>query len=146
MLSKKRVHSAARRLAVHVLSAPEPRKALSLALAEIAELGPVRRLSLLQALDGAFRRAKEELASPSVEYAGKLATADRKNLERWLSEKMGRAVRLAQKKNPDLLGGVRLSVGDRRWELSVRSSLAQFLADTQPMDLRLRGSGEKSPP
>ncbi|MDR2664416.1 MAG: F0F1 ATP synthase subunit delta [Puniceicoccales bacterium] len=129
MVPEKRLHSIARQLADCLLAGPNPREALRLALSEIATLDKALRLRLLCSLHRALLRAGDGLVPPSVEYAGKLADADRKSLERWLAEKLGRTVHLAQKKKSELIGGIRLSVGDRRWELSVRSALAQFLAD-----------------
>jgi hypothetical protein len=124
----KAVALAAKKLSFFVLAAADPRSALAAVLSAAEELPPSLRLELLGEMRIAFSRNAATCCRPTVEYAGKLRPADKKKLEAAVAEKIGAAVTLLQKMNGDLIAGIRLCVGDRRWEFSIRSALNQFVA------------------
>ncbi|MDR2667979.1 MAG: F0F1 ATP synthase subunit delta [Puniceicoccales bacterium] len=119
---------AAKKLSQLILWAPKPLETLKFAVEVAGEvLDPKPRLDLLAALEKALARSAPATATATVEYAGKLLKSDKTHLEEIISKKVGRQITLAQKNNDTLIGGIRVCVGDRRWEFSIRSALRQFV-------------------
>lgn len=85
-----------------------------------------------QALEGiasAYRRIANEsmrVAEGVVETAKPLDEAEKAELEKALSAKLGLTVRLRAVQTPSLIGGLRVTVGHRRMDLSVLSGLADL--------------------
>jgi F-type H+-transporting ATPase subunit delta len=63
-----------------------------------------------------------------VEHAGALDAPTLESLARILSKKYGRTITATAKSNPDLLAGLRVSVGDDTYESSVAGQLAALSA------------------
>ena len=119
---------AARGLSEIVAGAIQPAMAVDLILSVAKKLPQSLRLSLFIELEMALRRRAAALGQPTVEYAGELLPDDKKQLDEIISKKVGTPVSLSRKLNCELIAGIRVSVGDRRWEFSVRSALEQFIA------------------
>jgi hypothetical protein len=84
----------------------------------------VRKIFLRQLLDACVREQRERRCI--LEYAGRLRPAAEKALERSLGRELGRPITLRGRENPQLIAGVRVTVGDRRWERSLRLGLERF--------------------
>jgi hypothetical protein len=122
------IRLAAKRLSTLVLLASAPIDALrSIISAASEELDRESRLELLEAIGKVLARVAPANCPPTVEYAGKLLSDDKKRLDEIISKKINRQVTLAQRVNGDLIGGIRVSVGDRKWEFSISSALRQFV-------------------
>jgi F0F1-type ATP synthase delta subunit len=61
-----------------------------------------------------------------LESVGELPATTRRSMERSFSRKMGRPIALTSRENPHLLGGVRVIIGDLRWENSLRAAIERF--------------------
>jgi hypothetical protein len=86
----------------------------------------VRRRLCNDLMRVAARRSR--LGVCRLEHAGPLPKSAVGQLEEKFSRRMGHRIHFTCKKNPRLIGGIRLTVGDRRWEYSLRASLGQFLS------------------
>jgi F-type H+-transporting ATPase subunit delta len=82
---------------------------------------------------GAIRREFERLADEAAGIAEvtlttavDLSEADRKRYERELAERLGRQVRMHYQRDPELIGGAVIQIGDRIVDGSVRSQLQRL--------------------
>jgi len=115
----------------------------ALARAETAALSPLtqdfvellfdkRRIEVLRELGAAFhRRALEErgVAEGVVESARPLAEAELLELARALGPRLGKQLTLANRTVPELVGGVRVLVGSKMLDASVRGRLEGLRKD-----------------
>ncbi|MDR2030030.1 MAG: F0F1 ATP synthase subunit delta [Puniceicoccales bacterium] len=88
-----------------------------------APLAKVLLPNLERELVGELRRRRAIL-----EYAGTLAPATVAALEEKFSKNLGRRVRFVLQKNSALVGGIRITCGDWRWECSIAATFCKFLA------------------
>jgi F0F1-type ATP synthase delta subunit len=86
----------------------------------------VRRRLCKDLLREVSRRTRAEMRQ--LEYAGVLSHSSVERLEKTFSQKIGQRIQFTCHNNPHLIGGIRITIGDRRWEYTVRSMLNQFLA------------------
>ncbi len=87
------------------------------------------RLGLVRALAVAYRQALDELrgrVDANVVTATPLSDGLRAKLMETLGRITGRKVRLAEKVDPSTLGGIIVSVGDRKIDYSLASDLRQL--------------------
>ncbi|AVG14852.1 MULTISPECIES: F0F1 ATP synthase subunit delta [Chromobacteriaceae] len=92
----------------------------------IAALIENARLTLLPEIAAQFELLKaqsENIVDALVESAFALSGEQKAELTNTLSKKYGKAVRLDVRENADLIGGVRVSVGDDVIDASVRGKL-----------------------
>lgn len=83
----------------------------------LPELGP--------SYDELVRRAKGEVLGV-VETAKPMDTVQHKQIEKTAGRLTGKKVSLSVKENPDLIGGVRITVGNTLYDSSVASALEQL--------------------
>lgn len=137
-------HAELRAALLHPALGPERKRAIVTALwkqglvarllALLAERG---RLELLGAIQEAFERAWNEsrgVASGEAASAVPLAAGQLEALGAALGSSLGRRVELKTRVEPGLLGGLRVSVGGRTYDGSLRSQL-------QSLRSRLAGGG-----
>ena len=99
----------------------------------LAVLAENRRLSALKDMIRAFRAiaaAQRGEVTAEVTSAHALTDAQLDQLKQKLTQREGRTVKLSSKVNPDLLGGLVVTIGSRRIDGSIRSrlnSLAQAM-------------------
>ena len=97
----------------------------------IAALIENARLTLLPEIAAQFELLKaqsEDIVDAQVESAFALSDAQQAELTTTLSKKYGKTVRLDVRENPDLIGGVRVLVGDDVIDASVRGKLQAMAA------------------
>ncbi|MGB6975975.1 MAG: F0F1 ATP synthase subunit delta [Gammaproteobacteria bacterium] len=95
----------------------------------IALLAENHRLALLPQIATLFAEyvaAHEKNITVDVSSAIPLGDQERKNLQQTLTEQLGLAVNLNCKIEPDLLGGLRLRMGDKVIDNSIRGQFAQL--------------------
>jgi len=80
---------------------------------------------LSPAYDELVRRARGEVVGV-VETAKPMDTVQHKQIEKTASQLTGKKVSLAVKENPDLIGGVRILVGNTLYDSSIASALEQL--------------------
>jgi len=90
-------------------------------------LPPVRRKAFMRSF---YKRLRLELKRRelTIEYAGKLSSADIESLTAHYSKRLGYELRSVVRENPSLISGLRLQVGDNVYENSVADRLKR-LAD-----------------
>ncbi|MDR3316975.1 MAG: F0F1 ATP synthase subunit delta [Puniceicoccales bacterium] len=121
-----RIGKVARRLTKEMLFGSQPEKILEVILAETEGLSGLTRLRFLRKLSSTVGR-REISGGARVEYAGALLPEDRRRLESSFSIRVGRDVHLKPRKNQSLIAGIRVSIGDRRWEYSIGASFRRFI-------------------
>jgi F-type H+-transporting ATPase subunit delta len=89
------------------------------------ELPPRQRIKLLKLLSVALHRLLS-YGKALVETAHQLSDAELDELSRKFSIKLGKTVSLQQLEAPQLIGGVRVTIGDQRWERSLHRQLQMF--------------------
>ncbi|KUM05194.1 F0F1 ATP synthase subunit delta [Chromobacterium subtsugae] len=97
----------------------------------IAALIENARLTLLPEIAAQFELLKaqsEDIVDAQVESAFAMSDAQQAELTTTLSKKYGKTVRLDVRENPDLIGGVRVLVGDDVIDASVRGKLQAMAA------------------
>ncbi|POA97515.1 F0F1 ATP synthase subunit delta [Chromobacterium sinusclupearum] len=97
----------------------------------IAALIENARLTLLPEIAAQFELLKaqsEDIVDALVESAFVMSDDQKAELTRTLSKKYGKTVRLDVRENADLIGGVRVSVGDDVIDASVRGKLQAMAA------------------
>ncbi|MDR1436335.1 MAG: F0F1 ATP synthase subunit delta [Puniceicoccales bacterium] len=119
--------SVAKALARLAVANAKPDEVILAALEEARDLPKELHLSLLHELVGLVGRSENAFARPTVAYAGELAGSDKECLGELISAKLGRTVDLRYELDASLIAGIRVCVGDRRWEFSLRRGLEQFL-------------------
>jgi F0F1-type ATP synthase delta subunit len=102
----------------------EPRRR---SLWELRALDPALRRRLLVALERELVHALRRRVA-LLEHSGPLAPATVGRLEKSFAKRLGHPVHFTVREDPSLIGGLRVTCGDRRWEYSLRSTLDQFLA------------------
>lgn len=110
---------------IYRLCAPEGRldeTRMRAAVAKIAESKPRDYRAILHALHRLIR-LDEESRKALVESASDLDTASRERVEKNLTEQYGEGLVFTYKINPELLGGVRIRIGNDVLDGSVRSRL-----------------------
>lgn len=88
-----------------------------------------RRQALLPDLHAAFEALaleKQGIVTGQLETALPLADAERATIERTAAKLVGKTVRLEVRENRDLLGGIRLRVGNTLYDGSVQTALAEL--------------------
>jgi F-type H+-transporting ATPase subunit delta len=88
-----------------------------------------RRQAMLSDLAGAFEQLmldKAGIVAGELETARELDASERKALEKTAAELVGRTVQLEVRHNPELLGGIRLRVGNTLYDGSVACALAEL--------------------
>ena len=118
--------SMARRLELAKRLAPElkPQSANLLRL-----LVEHQRTTEMQAIRRDFERMADEasgMVDVTLTSAVELAEADRRRYERELAERLGRQVRIHYRRDPELIGGALIQIGDRVVDGSVRSQLQRL--------------------
>jgi F-type H+-transporting ATPase subunit delta len=104
---------------------PDAPAALS---AFFALLARRRRLAALPDVVEAFRRLADEaegVLEATVEAPVPLTPAERERLTRLLGERYKRTIRLVERPRPDLIGGLRVRVGDEVLDASLRRALTE---------------------
>ena len=61
-----------------------------------------------------------------VEYAGPLTEERLNDLERAFSDRYGRVIETVTEENPELIAGVRVTVGDDVWDASIKGRLERL--------------------
>ena len=124
----------------HVLAALSMARRLELAKRLAPELKPQsenllrllvehQRTTEMQAIRRDFERMADEasgLVDVTLTSAVELAEADRRRYERELAERLGRQVRIHYRRDPELIGGALIQIGDRVVDGSVRSQLQRL--------------------
>lgn len=86
-----------------------------------------RRTAVILSLYGAYHQlaldARGE-AEGIVESAVPLGAEEIRNAEAWLTKSIGKKVKLSPVVNRELLGGIRVTVGSKRYDASLKSRLA----------------------
>jgi F0F1-type ATP synthase delta subunit len=125
---KKRTGHASFRIASALLKHRQPGTAFG-ALTELLQnfKAPTRR-NFLRTILGAVRR-QLAFSQCVVEYAGTLSPEERQRIEHAFSAQIPENCQLSFHKTPSLLAGIRVCVGDQRWEFSLNRAIQQFLAD-----------------
>lgn len=62
-----------------------------------------------------------------IEFSGEITKSDITQLEKSFSKKFSREIRFVTQEKPDLIAGIRVHIGDQRWEKSIRDTLNQLL-------------------
>ncbi|MDR3117799.1 MAG: F0F1 ATP synthase subunit delta [Puniceicoccales bacterium] len=125
----KDIRSCARRLAGLLLDVGPERRGK--ALRELRTLDPLLRRRLLLSLERELVQALRRRAA-LLEHAGTIAPATVAGLEKSISQKMGCPVHFTVREEPSLVGGLRVTCWDRRWECSLRATLDRFVAGGAP--------------
>ncbi len=113
---------------IYRLCSPEGRldeEKLRIAIGKIVEAKPRDYRGILHALHRLVR-IDNESRQALIESATELDAASRTRIEKNLNEKYGGGLSFTYKTNPDLLGGVRIRVGNDVWDGSVQSRLTRL--------------------
>ncbi len=126
MKANAKVTTLARKLAQASLErgAPAEQK-VGAVLEALRKLPPARRKPLLIAYLGQMRRA-EALRTLTIERAGPLDEAARKSLVEGMSRKSGLSLKVTERENKALLGGLKLRLGDDEYDASIAGMLARL--------------------
>lgn len=91
-----------------------------------SNLGESKRMSILRL----YKRAIDNIAllqKVEIEYAGVLSLNTKEGLKIFLEREAGKKLRtIKESKNDDLLGGIRLTIGDTIYENSLRAEIEEF--------------------
>lgn len=101
-------------------------------------LGQRRRQGLLPEIPFAFQQildAHSNQVRGVVESVKTLSDEQRAGLEQALAQRLGKNVTLESKANPELLGGVRVTLGSTRFDGSVRGRLDRLKLKLSGVDL-----------
>ena len=116
------------------------RKLIRLSVAESGSLSPERVDAVLswtrdrtpaerrRLLREYLRLARREIAGRHaiVEHTGELSDADREGLAQSLSARAGHAVTVVSRENPEILGGLRVRLGDQVLDASLAGRLERL--------------------
>lgn len=94
----------------------------------LVENGRLALLPQIRELYEDLRRQREGVLEVEIESAYPLDEAQKAELVQWLKKKYGREVSAGVKVEPELIGGVRIHVGDEVLDASVRGKLEAMAA------------------
>ncbi len=95
----------------------------------VALLFDRNREDLLEGVARAYRSIAQEslkVVEGQLESAQAVSDEQRSELELALSKKLGWKVKLTSQINPELIGGIRITVGHKRFEMSVAAGLSEL--------------------
>ena len=125
MSRKVLIENAARRVASLIFQRKEARTMGKKILQASGELPPLSRSLFLKFL---LREVRRRMAffQTKVETPDDILPSQCKELSEKFSAMLGRDIALENEKNPALIAGVRVTIGDQRWERSIRRQLDSF--------------------
>ncbi|MDR0727753.1 MAG: F0F1 ATP synthase subunit delta [Puniceicoccales bacterium] len=116
-----------RRIARNLISLPDPRGVLADMLSQVRQLRGHMGIDFLKLFHRELIRLRPYAQNRVETTDGRLGDDELVKITNTFSRHLGRAVVLENAPNPSLLGGVRVIIGDRRWERSIRGCLERFV-------------------
>jgi F0F1-type ATP synthase delta subunit len=130
MKNYRRMAHVARRIAPMIISEGGSQECADAIFEEMGVFSKGKQLALMKALLIALRR-REIYSAASVQSATAIDCEAVGKLSDKFSQKLGRPVRLVQREDRELIGGIRVTIGDQRWEMSLRRRL-ETIAKAHP--------------
>lgn len=126
MVATRRVQSFAKAIALQCVRQHASLEEILVVIREIAKLPLRTRRDFLKIFQ---KDLKSELYRQQqiIEFAGEITKSDIAQLEKSFSKKFAQNICFATQENPDLIAGIRVHIGDQRWEKSIRNTLNQLL-------------------
>jgi F0F1-type ATP synthase delta subunit len=125
MIQVRTVRNAARKIAHHLFSLPDPQHGLADVLSRVRQLPVFEGIDFLKLLHRELTRL-QPYTQNRVETPDGLDDGELAKISDNFSSHLGQSAVLRNVQNPALIGGVRVTIGDRRWERSIRSCLKAF--------------------
>jgi F0F1-type ATP synthase delta subunit len=125
MIQIRAVRNAARKIAHHLLSLSDLQHGLDNVLSQVRQLPVVEGIDFLKLLHRELIRL-QPYTQNRVETPDGLDDGELAKISDNFSSHLGQSVVLWNVQNPALIGGVRVTIGDRRWERTIRSCLQTF--------------------
>ncbi|MDR2340761.1 MAG: F0F1 ATP synthase subunit delta [Puniceicoccales bacterium] len=107
------------------MALPDPRSSFDDVLLLVQELSNAQKVRFLKSFQRELVRLRPYVQN-RVETPDKLDDNELKKIADTFSSRLGRAVVLENTQDISLIGGVRVVIGDRRWERSINACLQAF--------------------